>query len=322
MLVHVFVGRIKKQLIVLLVEVGTRNQYRTAKVAAGIVKAVRRRLQTLAVEEPPIGVKHAIARIEISLSMEMRAATLANHLERDGTFGEFCAVGVSQNRNLLDLVHVDVGGLSAIAAGIRQVGSIRCDCQGAEWGPLGGKGADGAIITLRRHRTLPPHALAEPRSNIHARHDLDQFGRIAPGDRNVLDHVLVQRLARLSGIDRHYYIRAGHHLNLLLCGLHLENDRRQTQSRTLCQNDALFFKGLQTLRGYRNSVGCRQDRREIEVSCAVRNGFAQGAGSFVFEDGFRLPHHRSRRVGNRGADRPARELRECARLRKRQRCHL
>ena len=63
-----------------------------------------------------------------------------------------------------------------------------------------------------------------------------------PVDRDILDHVLIQRLAGLSGIDRDDDVRARDNFNFLLCGLDLENDRRQAQSGALRQRDACVLQ--------------------------------------------------------------------------------
>src|ERR1035438_9542148 len=76
MLVHIFVRGIEEQLVVVLVEVRTRNEHRTAKVAAGIIETVGRRGRLRAVIVPAVAIEYAIARVEIALSMELGAAAL------------------------------------------------------------------------------------------------------------------------------------------------------------------------------------------------------------------------------------------------------
>src|SRR5471030_2179958 len=83
MLVHVFVRRIEKQLVVILVEARTRNDHRTADVAAGIVETVVRRGRSLAVVVPSVTVQYAVARVEVALSVEVSATALAYRLEGD-----------------------------------------------------------------------------------------------------------------------------------------------------------------------------------------------------------------------------------------------
>ena len=123
--IHVFVRPVEEQLVVVLVEVGTRNNHRTAKVAAGVVETVGRRGHALAVVVPSVAVEHAIARVEITLSMEVGAAALADRLEGNRAFGKLRAERVGQNRNLLHLVLINVGGLCPLIAGVEQVCAVR-----------------------------------------------------------------------------------------------------------------------------------------------------------------------------------------------------
>ena len=60
----------------------------------------------------------------------------------------------------------------------------------------------------------------------------------------------------------------------------------------------------------RDGVGCRRKRREIKSSGAVRDGVTKAVGCLVFQDDFRIGDDRARGVGDRGAYRPAGELRE------------
>ena len=122
----------------------------------------------------------------------------------------------------------------------------------------------------------------------------------------------------MSGIDRHHHVGAGDHFDFLFRGLDLQNDGRQTHRSALRHRDALFFKGLQTRRGNRNGVCSRQNGREIKDPGVVRDGVAKGIGGLVFQDDFRCRDYRARRVGDRGADRSARKLREYGQLRDRQ----
>ena len=130
--------------------------------------------------------------------------------------------------------------------------------------------------------------------------------------------LLFSRLAGLPRIGRHYYVGTGDNLDFLLRGSDLEDDRRQSQSCALRQDNALFFKGLQTRRGDRDCICARRNGREIKESGAVRDGVAKSASCLVFQDDLRCGDDRARGVGDRGAYRPARKLREYGQLRNRQ----
>ena len=164
MLVHILIGGIEEQLVVILVEMRAGNDHRAAKVAAWIVEAVGRRLDVLAVVVRAVGVKDAIAGIEVSAAMELGATAFADGLEGDRPFREFRAVGRGQNRDFLDLVLVNVGGLRSLVARVEQVRAIRRHGYAAiERGTLGGEVADGSVVAGCRHRALSPLALGETR---------------------------------------------------------------------------------------------------------------------------------------------------------------
>jgi len=110
-------------------------------------------------------------------------------------------------------------------------------------------------------------------------------------------------------------------LYFLFCGLDLENDGRQAQSRALRQRNALFFKGLQARRGDRNVIRSRQNRREIKGSGTVRDAVAKRSSCLVFKDDFRCRDDCACCIGNGGADGTARKLREYGHLRNRQGCN-
>src|ERR1019366_3996257 len=149
-----------------------------------------------AVIVPTVAIEYAIARVDIALSMELGAAALADRLVGDRAFGELGAKRVGQNRNLLHLVLIDVGGLRSLVARVQQVGAFGRHGHGAiQPTALNRELADRPVVALRRSRSLAPHALVESIRVSGAWHDLNQLRGIAPGQGYILDHALVERLA-------------------------------------------------------------------------------------------------------------------------------
>ncbi len=247
--------------------------------------------------------------------MELGAAALADRLEGDRTLGKFRAVRIGQNRNLLYLVLINVGGLRSLVARVEQVGAVGRHGHGAiHAAALNRVLADRAGIALCRHCSLAKLALGETVIDRRPRHDLNQLCRIAPVQRDILDHAFVQRLAGRSGVGRHLHVAAGNHNYFFLRGLDSKDNRGETQSRSLVESDTRLFVSRETWRGDRESIARRQDRREIKVSGVVRDRVTKCASSLVFQYDFRMGNHRACGVGDGGANRTARKLGERGQL--------
>ncbi len=145
----------------------------------------------------------------------------------------------SLDGHFLGHVLVDVGDLRPLVARICDDRAIHNQLHAAIWlRAIGGKVSNRPAVDLGK-RTVPLR-VPKPAVHGHPRHQTDQLRRIAPLDRNLAYHGVIQGRAGDAAV-RWNWLLGGRHLYRFRHGTHFQRDVRHRPALLLIDDDAFFL---------------------------------------------------------------------------------
>ena len=265
----VFVSDIKEQFLV-MVESSARYLHRAANAPARIkIPRLGARCSEV-LRKPIVGVGPAVAQIGIERTVILGTARLADRVDQNRPSGLIGAKVRGLNLDLLHLVHVDVGDVSAHIAGIDNVCAVGIDVDHPRLrrGAVGSEVAEVAIT--RSHGLVVRRSIAPIGREIgESGQDGDQFRRIAAHGRKPLNLRRRNQRAVFTRTGRNAGNLSGDGHGVSNC-TDAKNDLRNGQVVARMDDDSGHIPILESLIPDLDAVGgARLHGGEIEKAIAV-----------------------------------------------------
>ena len=280
-LIEIFVAGEEEQLVAVPVELRAGNQDRSADRAAGIVILILRLGLAILVEEPVVGVHRVVARVEESRTVEVLAARFRDRTDDRRAFLVFRAEVRSQHFELGNHIRVRIHRGGAVATGVGNVRAVRRDVERVARQPVVGVGvvqralASAVAVAVDADRLARETGLVTGAvRNSEARHDLNEFRRVAADGHKILQFFAGQSGGFFAGVDRHNLVDRARNFDGFRRATHFQSDVDVAFFAT-AQGDAGQFGPIKAFLFYRQFVRARWNRDERVVAFVVRNRVAQ-----------------------------------------------